>query len=330
MKIVMGIETSCDETAAGIVTADGKIQANVISSQIPIHKIYGGVVPEIASRNHIRVINVVVAEAIASAGIRTPAGTLCSAIKLSDITAIAATAEPGLPGAVMLGRLFGESLAHALNIPFYPVHHILGHIASVPLSNNIPLAAHLSLVVSGGHTALYDVSAGADVKLLETTTDDAVGEAFDKVARVLGLSYPGGPEISKMAAQYTGTDHTHFVAKPNYHRNGFSYSGLKTAVINYLNRAKMRNECINIPHIAASFQAEATAQILYKVRRALDLTKHKTLCVGGGVSANTYLRNELTKMCTELGVTVLFPKLDLTGDNGAMIAAAAIHGLRFI
>ena len=314
MEYILGIETSCDETAASVIDSDGNILSNVVLSQIDIHKEFGGVIPEVASRNHVKVIDVVVKQAL-----------------VRQVAKVAATSHPGLPGAVMVGRVFGEALAFALGAEFIEVNHILGHIASVPLCHpEIRGGAHIALVVSGGHTALYQVK-GTEVELLETTSDDAIGEAFDKVARVLGLPYPGGPQIAKMAATHPDTPegcYINFVSKPNYHREGFSYSGLKTAVINYLNRLKQRGEEIDIPQIAASFQREAVAQIVYKCLRALNKTKDTILCVSGGVSANRYLREELARECGKIGVAVYFPPLELTGDNAAMIAGAALFHLK--
>ena len=292
MQYILGIETSCDETAAAIVTGDQKILSNIIASQMDIHAQFGGVVPEIASRNHIQIIDKVVQQALDAAKITA-----------KQLTAIAATVAPGLPGAVMVGRIFGESLATALGIPFIPVNHIHGHIASTFCHQD-----HLALVVSGGHTAIYSVK-GKTITLLESTLDDAVGEAFDKVARVLGLGYPGGPKIEQLAALYRG-DSVTFVKNPNFHKHGFSYSGLKTAVINY--REKM-----DIPKICYSFQLEAFNQIIYKLRKY----KPKVLCVSGGVSINKALRELLAREFPD----VRFPAVELCGDNAAMIAAAAIQ-----
>ncbi|MCL2756111.1 MAG: tRNA (adenosine(37)-N6)-threonylcarbamoyltransferase complex transferase subunit TsaD [Firmicutes bacterium] len=318
-RLVLAIETSCDETATAVVSVDMEILSNVVLSQIPIHSKYGGVVPEIASRNHIKVIDQVVQKALDDAK-----------VLMSDISAVAATTHPGLPGAVLIGRIFGEALALRNNVPFISINHIHGHIASVPLSmGESELEKHIALVISGGHTSLYKVAKSGKVVLLEQTLDDAIGEAFDKVARVLGLSYPGGPEIEKQANKWIGNDELiKFVAKPNYQIQGFSYSGLKTAVLNYVNKIKMKGEEINLPHLAASFQYEAISQLVFKVNRILKSTKVKTLCVSGGVSANEYLRKTLTEECSKLGVKVSFPHKSLCGDNAAMIAAASILELK--
>jgi len=314
---VLGIESSCDETSAAIVTGDLKILSNIVLSQIDIHKEFGGVVPEIAARSHVKVIDKVVEKALAE-----------SNASAKDIALIAATTKPGLPGAVMVGRVFGDCMATALEIPFVEVNHILGHIASVPLSIGTNISKHLALVVSGGHTALYNVTATGKVTLLESTMDDAVGEAFDKVARILGLPYPGGPSIEAKAKEYNGNDLIKFIAYPNYHKQGFSYSGLKTAVLNYVNTLKQKEQAIDVPKIAASFQQEAINQLIYKCERMLSKTKHKTLCVSGGVSANSILRTQLEKVCANIKSAVYFPHKSLSGDNAAMIAAAAIFKLK--
>jgi len=307
IKYILGIETSCDETAAAVVDSNYNILSNVIASQ-DIHKLYGGVVPELASRAHVDVIDRIVNEAIVRAG-----------IKLKDITAIAATTHPGLPGAVLVGHIFGKALAVALGIPFVSVNHVLGHIASNFYHHN-----HLALVVSGGHTAIYSVES-KNVKLLETTLDDAVGECFDKVARHFGLPYPGGPEIAKLASGYQG-ELIKFVANPNYARHGFSYSGLKTAVMRKVERDGMTD----ISQLAASFQHETVSQLVNKCVRWLKKTGVKTLCVSGGVSANIYLRQRLSEECEKIETTVHFPDIELCGDNAAMIASACLLDLQMI
>ena len=335
MKYILGIETSCDETAASVVTGDLRVLSNVVASQMHIHAEFGGVVPEIASRNHIAIIDKVVTRALTEAGISP-----------SQISAVAATVEPGLPGAVMVGRVFASSLATALSVPFLPVNHVHGHIASVPLTHPSVPSTHLSLVVSGGHTSLYLVRDGK-IELLELTLDDAVGEAFDKVARTLNLGYPGGPIIENLAHEhltFCGLNPTspscipiQFVKKPNYHLDGFSYSGLKTAVINFLNRENNQPETsrATIPQICHSFQSEAFAQIVYKLKKHIknfqrQLGTHKqtqevTLCVSGGVSINKTLQTLLNNELRPLGTTTYFPAPEFCGDNAAMIAAASVY-----
>ena len=313
-RYILGLETSCDETSAAVVTGEGKILSNIVSSQIPIHQKFGGVVPEIASRNHVMAVENVVDLAVKQAG-----------IKLADITCVAATTEPGLPGAVMVGRVFGDSLATVLGVPFVPTNHIAGHIASVMVDAEVP-DVWLCLVASGGHTSLYRVEQNGKgwlAKVICQTVDDACGEAFDKVAKVLGGTYPGGPWISKAAEGYGG-ELIRFVASNNLVRGNFSYSGLKTAVLNHVNRAKQLGEDIDVPGLAASFQAEAVGQLVDICVAELRKSGAKFLGVAGGVSANKLLRERMTATCAELGAQVVFPPMELCGDNGAMIALASI------
>jgi len=296
-----------------------KVLSNVISSQIEIHKLYGGVVPEIASRNHVLAIQTVYEEALRQAG-----------VTLDDITQIAATTHPGLRGAVMVGQVFAESLAVASKKPFIEVNHLAGHIASVSLRGDCHVASRssqqapqfhgnpeppfLTLLVSGGHTSLYKVTAWDNIELLCETADDAVGEAFDKVAKLLGLGYPGGPAIAKEAEKYQGKDFIQFVNKPNK-KDGFSYSGLKTAVLNYL----QKNKDFNVARLAASFQHEAIMQLVDKCKSEMKRHNIETLCVCGGVAANKYLREHLP--------FAYFPAMEYCTDNAAMIGAAAVLGV---
>ena len=307
--ITLGIETSCDETSVAAIDENFKILSNVIISQIDIHQKYGGVVPEIAARNHIENILPVLDKALHTAH-----------LSLQDIDQVAATTTPGLPGAVMVGRVFGRSLANALGLPFVAVNHLHGHMASLRLSNPNLEPPMLCLLVSGGHTMLCEVDAAWQTKILCTTTDDAVGEAFDKVARVLGLAYPGGPKIAQHADM--NLDFTPILTK--FPKDSFSYSGLKTAVLNYINREKQKGNPLNIPQICANFQFCAITQLLDKTRDWLQRTQIKTLGICGGVSANQYLRAQFTKLCEELNVKLFLPTPELCGDNAAMIAAAAV------
>jgi len=309
MQYILGIETSCDETAAAVVTGEGEILSNVIASQMDIHAAFGGVVPEIAARNHVGVIDKVVEQALSKAN-----------ISASQVTHVAATVEPGLPGAVMIGRVFARSLATALGVPFIPVNHVHGHIASVRETKGL---SHLALVVSGGHTSLFEVNAGAAPAplLLEQTLDDAVGEAFDKVARVLGIGFPGGPAIEKLAREYQGEETIQFVKQPNYKTHGFSYSGLKTAVINYL----QRNKNFDLAQVCHSFQVEAFGQIIHKLRKYLCRGGNlaPVLGVSGGVAINKYFQQLLRREFP--GAEIHFPPNELCGDNAAMVAMAAIN-----
>ena len=306
--LTLGVETSCDETSVAVIDEQMQILSNVIISQIDIHKQYGGVVPEIASRKHITNIMPVLDDALRNAK-----------VKITDIDQVAATTQPGLPGAVMVGRVFGYSLAGALNVPFVPVNHLHGHIASLKLSNPDLQPPMLCLLVSGGHTLVYLIDEHWQTQLLVTTADDAIGEAFDKVARVLGMPYPGGPQIARMAVGQT--DFVPFISK--FPKDNFSYSGLKTAVLNYVNRERQLGHQLNVPQICANFQYCAVSQLLTKCKALLKQYRVPSLGICGGVSANQYLREEFANLCAELGVKLYLPKPELCGDNAAMIAAAA-------
>jgi len=346
-RLVLAFETSCDETCAAVVqycSGDGVVVlSNVVSSQIEIHKLYGGVVPEIASRNHVMAIQTVYEEALAAAG-----------VTLGQIDEIAATTHPGLRGAVMVGQVFAESLATAAKKPFTEVNHLAGHITSVVLNNSpsseVVKPPFLSLLVSGGHTALYKVAAWDKVELLCQTSDDAVGEAFDKVAKILGLGYPGGVQIEKLSQEYSpfrkggaeGGGFIQFVQNPAK-KDGFSYSGLKTAVLNYVNREKFpsftpkgqgsraeRGVLMEgwtreartgwLAHVCASFQHEAIEQLVTRCETEMKRHNMETLCVCGGVSANKYLRSRLPH--------AHFPPFEYCTDNAAMIGAAAVLGVK--
>ena len=309
----LGIETSCDETSVAVIDDQFRILSNVIISQIEIHQVFGGVVPEIAARNHIENILPVLDEALQKAN-----------LTLAQIDQVAATVEPGLPGAVMVGRVFGKSLANALHVPFKSVNHLHGHMASLRLSNPALRPPMLCLLVSGGHTILYLVNENWETQILCTTADDAVGEAFDKVARVLGLVYPGGPKISQNANM--NLQFTPIMNK--FPKNTFSYSGLKTAVLNYINHEKQKGNTINLPEICANFQFCAVAQLLKKTREFLQQTGIKSLGICGGVSANQYLREQFTELCKKMDVQLYLPAPSLCGDNAAMIAAAAVLSIK--
>lgn len=311
--LTLGIETSCDETSVAVIDDQFRILSNVIISQIEIHQAFGGVVPEIAARNHIENILPVLDEALRKAN-----------LTIDMIDQVAATTQPGLPGAVMVGRVFGQSLANALNVPFVSVNHLHGHMASLRLSNPDLQPPMLCLLVSGGHTILYQVNDQWETQMLCTTADDAVGEAFDKVARVLGLSYPGGPKIAQTADMQA----TFTPILNKFPKNTFSYSGLKTAVLNYINHEKQKGNPLDLPQICANFQYCAVNQLLNQTRNYLQQTQIKTLGICGGVSANQYLREQFTALCNELGVQLSLPTPALCGDNAAMIAAAAVLGIK--
>ena len=308
---ILGIESSCDETSIAIVKNGREVLCNVISTQIDIHKIYGGVVPEIASRNHTKNIQYCLDEALKKAK-----------LTLDDISAIAVTYGAGLLGALIVGVSFAKALSYATKKPLYAVNHIEGHIASNYLSSKELQPPFMCLVVSGGHTALFKMEDYTTKKLVATTADDAIGEAFDKVARECGLPYPGGPSIQKMAEQ--GVANIKFVSHQNT-SSGFSYSGLKTAVINYIHNKRQKNEELNIPDICASFQHMAVTQLVDKAIAELKISGYKKLVLAGGVSANLHLRQELKKQCDKIGVELYCPSLSFCTDNAAMIACQAYY-----
>lgn len=311
--LVLGIESSCDETSISVVRDGREVLSNVISSQIDIHKLYGGVVPEIASRNHVKNINAVYRQALADAG-----------VTLNDIDVIAVTYGAGLLGALVVGVNFAKALAYASGKPLIAVNHIEGHIAGNYLTYPDLKPPFVCLVVSGGHTALFDMPTYTEKHLLGTTHDDAIGEAFDKVARECGLTYPGGPNVQKAAKE--GVPNLKFIHKPSYKTDfNFSYSGLKTAVINYIHNKKQKGEEVNYADVCASFQEEATDQVAIKAINAAAKSSAKKLVISGGVSANFRLREKLDALALEAGVKVFYPELKLCTDNAAMIASAGYY-----
>ena len=311
--LILAIESSCDETSVAVVKDGREVLSNIISSQIDIHKLYGGVVPEIASRNHVKNIVGVYREALKVAG-----------VTMDDIDAIAVTYGAGLLGALVVGVNFAKSLAYATGKPLIAVNHIEGHIAANYITHQKLEPPFVCLIVSGGHTALVEMKNYTTRKLIGTTSDDAIGEAFDKVARECELTYPGGPNVQKAAAK--GEAKIKFVNHPlNLKDFNFSYSGLKTAVINYIHNHKQRGEEININDVCASFQDEATDQVALKAIAACKKLKMKKLVISGGVSANLCLRNKLDKLARENGIEVFYPELKLCTDNAAMIGSAAYY-----
>ena len=301
MSIILGIESSCDETGIAVVKDGREVLANTIASQIDVHKVFGGVVPEIASRQHIKVISQLTRQTLDEAGV--------------EVDAIAATQGPGLMGALLVGLSFAKATAYAWKKPFIPVHHIEGHLFSAFLGEEAPTFPFLALVVSGGHTQLIECAAPHQYSILGTTRDDAIGESFDKVARLLDLPYPGGPSIQK-AAEAGNPEAYDFPRAMRAQDNfDFSYSGLKTAVLYAL-----QNGEVNPADLAASFQAAAVDILLIKTKQALRHTGAPCLVVAGGVAANRLLRERLQ---AEAGVPVFMPAMKYCVDNGAMIAAAA-------
>ena len=307
--LILGIESSCDETSVAIVKNGREVLSNVISSQIEIHKRFGGVVPEVASRNHVLAIENVVREALEKAN-----------VTLQDIDAIAVTYGAGLVGALMVGVTYAKSLAMACELPLIKVNHIKGHMSANYINYKELVPPFIGLIVSGGHTALVRVDNYTQNTLIGTTTDDAIGEAYDKVAKVLGLGYPGGPIVDKMAKE--GKHNIQFVKhdmlKGTYN---FSYSGLKTAVINYLHNERQLGHEVNVADVCCSFQCEAVGMLVDKAIRACKEYGFSTIAVAGGVAANSYLRTTLTEACEKENIKVLFPPMSLCTDNAAMIAS---------
>lgn len=304
--ICLGIESSCDETAVAIIEDGRKVLANVVSTQIPIHKKFGGVVPEIASRKHLTNIAFVVKEALDSAN-----------LTFKDIDYIGVTYGPGLIGALLVGVAYAKSLAYALNIPIVPTHHIAGHIAANYLTYPELKPPFMSLVVSGGHSHLIYVKDYTDFEIIGKTRDDAVGEAFDKVARVLGLPYPGGPEVSKLARE---GKFTYTLPKTKFENYDFSFSGIKTAVINI---AHKEGESLRKADLACSFEQTVTDELVDNCMKAMKDLKINKVVLAGGVSANLVLREKLQCASKTRGYECFVPDLKYCTDNAAMISSAA-------
>jgi N6-L-threonylcarbamoyladenine synthase len=312
---ILGIETSCDETAAAVVQDGSVILSSQVSSQIEVHHRYGGVVPELASRKHIEAIVPVVEEAISDSG-----------IKSSEINAIAATRGPGLVGALLVGFSFAKSYAYGLGIPLIGVNHLEGHINSVFLEPEAPSFPFVALLVSGGHTALYYVTSHTAIELMGQTRDDAVGEAFDKVAKLLGLGYPGGGVIDTLSKE--GDPDKIAFTRPYLNKSDFdfSFSGIKTAVSHYV--AKHRSDYkARMADIAAGFQAAVVEVLAYKLINAALKKGCEHIAVVGGVAANNGLRRKVRRDAAARDLKVHIPSVQLCGDNAAMIAAAGFHYL---
>ena len=303
--IILAIESSCDETAVAILK-NGELKANVISSQIEVHQKYGGVMPEIASRLHLENIGAVLDEALKK-----------SDTKLEDVSAIAFTRGPGLIGALHVGLQAAKTLSLIYNIPLIPVHHLAGHIYANEYVEKLEFPL-LAVVVSGGNTELVYMKDHLDFKIIGETKDDAIGESYDKVARVLGLPYPGGVAIDKLAKE---GEHNYKLPTP-LHDNSldFSYSGLKTAVINLIHKEEQNGNKIRVADMAKSFQDIAIKEVIERVKRATERYEIKEIVLAGGVSANSYLRSEITKTFENSNIKVIIPPLWCTTDNAAMIA----------
>ena len=311
---ILAIESSCDETAAAVVVNGRKVLSNVISSQIDIHKIYGGVVPEIASRKHIENINYVIDKALEEAD-----------TTLDDIDAVAVTYGPGLVGALLVGVSQAKAISFAKKLPLIAVHHIEGHICANYIENPELKPPFVCLVVSGGHTHLVDVVDYGEYKILGKTRDDAAGEAFDKVARAIGLGYPGGPKIDKVSKQGNPKAYAFPRAKVADSVYDFSFSGLKSAVLNQINLSKMKNEEIKQEDIAASFQSAVVDSLVTRAMGAIDELKLDKFAIAGGVASNSAIREEFVKQCKKKNVAFYAPSPVYCTDNAAMIGVAAYY-----
>lgn len=311
---ILAIESSCDETAAAVVVNGRDLRSNVIASQIDLHTLYGGVVPEIASRKHIEKINQVILQALSEAG-----------MTLQEMDAIAVTYGPGLVGALLVGVAQAKAMSYASHIPLVGVHHIEGHISANYIENKELEPPFLCLVVSGGHTHLVRVADYGKYEILGRTRDDAAGEAFDKVARAIGLGYPGGPKIEKVSRE--GNPHAISFprAKVGDGVYDFSFSGLKSAVLNYLNGCQMKGEAYSQADVAASFQQAVTDVLVGHARQALEEYQCKQFAIAGGVASNGVIREAMAKMCQEMQVAFYHPSPILCTDNAAMIGAAAYY-----
>ena len=309
---ILAIESSCDETAAAVVENGRCVLSNIIASQIDVHVLYGGVVPEIASRKHIEVISSVVDSALSEAK-----------VTLNDIDAIAVTYGPGLVGALLVGLQYAKGLAYATSKPLIGVNHIEGHISANFIQNKDLMPPFVCLVVSGGHTCIVYMEDFGKFKIMGQTRDDAAGEAFDKVARAIGLGYPGGPKIDKLARQ--GDPDSIKFPRANFHEKtlDFSFSGVKSAVLNYLNAANMKHQEINKANVAASFQKAVVGVLTENAFSACSEMKVNRIVVAGGVAANSCLRETLMREGEKRGIEILIPDFILCTDNAVMIGSAA-------
>ena len=311
---ILAVESSCDETAVAIVEDGRKVLTDCIASQVELHRIYGGVVPEIASRKHIEAIYALADQALAKAGLTK-----------QDIDAVAVTYAPGLIGAVLVGVNFAKAAALALDKPLIPVHHIRGHIAANYIAYPELKPPFLCLVVSGGHTMLVDVKDYTEMEILGGTLDDAAGECFDKVARVLGMPYPGGAALDKAAALGDETKYILPRSKPGNNPYDMSFSGLKTAALNLIHHAEQVGEELDVNSLCAEFSSAVSDTLVPRTIAALQQTGYSKLAVAGGVAANSRIRKNITEAAQKLGATVYMPPLSLCGDNAAMIGAQAYY-----
>ncbi|HIX51926.1 MAG TPA: tRNA (adenosine(37)-N6)-threonylcarbamoyltransferase complex transferase subunit TsaD [Candidatus Lachnoclostridium stercoripullorum] len=312
--LILAIESSCDETAAAVVKNGREVLSNVISSQIDLHTLYGGVVPEIASRKHIEKINQVIEEALSQAG-----------VTLEEITAIGVTYGPGLVGALLVGVAEAKAIAYAAGKPLVGVHHIEGHVSANFIEHPDLEPPFVCLIVSGGHTHLVIVKDYGEFEIIGRTRDDAAGEAFDKVARAVGLGYPGGPKVDKTAKE----GNKHAVEFPRAKVEGapydFSFSGLKSAVLNYINHAKMTGQEIHVPDLVASFQNAVVDALVSRTVAAAKEYGYDKVAIAGGVASNSALRAEMKKACRKAHLSFYHPSPIFCTDNAAMIGVAAYY-----
>lgn len=315
-KLILSIESSCDETSAAVVKDGREVLSNIIATQIDTHKKYGGVVPEVASRMHIEVIDSVVKNALEEAK-----------VTLDDIDAIGVTYGPGLVGALLVGLQYAKGLAYSTNKPLIGVNHIEGHISANYIEHKDLKPPFVSLVVSGGHTFIVHVKDYGEYEVIGQTRDDAAGEAYDKVARAIGLGYPGGPKIDKLAKE--GNPNAIAFPRANFHDNSldFSFSGVKSAVLNYLNKCNMQNVEYNKADVAASFQAAVIDVLKQNVLKTCREKEVDKIAIAGGVASNSSLRSTLIEAAEKEGIKVLFPSPVLCTDNAAMIGSAAYFNL---
>lgn len=311
---ILAVESSCDETAVAIVKDGRKILTDCIASQVDLHRLYGGVVPEIASRKHIEAISGLADQALIKTG-----------LSRREIDAVAVTYAPGLIGAVLVGVNFAKAAALSMGKPLIPVHHIRGHIAANYLAYPDLEPPFLCLVVSGGHTMIAEVRDYTEMRILGTSLDDAAGECFDKVARVLGMPYPGGAALDRMAQ--TGDENRYNLprSKPGENPYNMSFSGLKTAALNLIHHADQIGEELDVPGLCASFSAAVSEMLVPRVIKALQETGYRKIAVAGGVAANSRIRRDILTAAEQIGADVYIPPLSLCGDNGAMIGAQAYY-----
>ena len=311
---ILAVESSCDETAVAIVRDGRQVLTDCIASQVDLHRLYGGVVPEIASRKHIEAIYGLADQALKNANMTR-----------RDIDAVAVTYAPGLIGAVLVGVNFAKAAAFAMDKPLIPVHHIRGHIAANYLAYPELKPPFLCLVVSGGHTMIVEVKDYTDMNILGTSLDDAAGECFDKVARVLGMPYPGGAALDRASQQGDETKYALPRSKPGENPYNMSFSGLKTAALNLIHHAQQVGEEIDIPSLCASFSAAVSDTLVPRMVMAMEQTGYRKVAVAGGVAANSRIRRDILAAAQQLGAQVYMPPLSLCGDNGAMIGAQAYY-----